>query len=219
MDPVSHGALAYLLYVGYAFISGQRLPLGWTLVPLAIGSQLPDLIDKPLAYWGVLVYGRSLAHSVFTMTVICASVWWLTRSPRADRDNHTNSVNRDNHADSTNRTDQATRAQTRVRRIVTAIRQPLPAALTIGYLAHLIGDSWALIARGDWLSARFLLYPVYRIPASPSDDIAPWIRLLELYREPAASMQLELVVGAAIVFVTLRIRAYRRGRWPHQQAG
>lgn len=201
MDPVSHGALAYLLYVGYAFISGQRLPLGWTLVPLAIGSQLPDLIDKPLAYWGVLVYGRSLAHSVFTMTVICASVWWLTRSPRADRDN------------------QATHTRTRVRRIVTAIRQPLPAALTIGYLAHLIGDSWALIARGDWLSARFLLYPVYRIPASPSDDIAPWIRLLELYREPAASMQLELVVGAAIVFVTLRIRAYRRGRWPHQQAG
>jgi len=201
MDPVSHGALAYLLYVGYAFISGQRLPLGWTLVPLAIGSQLPDLIDKPLAYWGVLVYGRSLAHSVFTMTVICASVWWLTRSPRADRDN------------------QATHTRTRVRRIVTAIRQPLPAALTIGYLAHLIGDSWALIARGDWLSARFLLYPVYRIPASPSDDIAPWIRLLELYREPAASMQLELVVGAAIVFLALRIRAYRRGRWPHQQAG
>ena len=201
MDPVSHGALAYLLYVGYAFISGQRLPLGWALVPLAIGSQLPDLIDKPLAYWGVLVYGRSLAHSVFTMTVICASVWWLTRSPRADRDN------------------QATHTRTRVRRIVTAIRQPLPAALTIGYLAHLIGDSWALIARGDWLSARFLLYPVYRIPASPSDDIAPWIRLLELYREPAASMQLELVVGAAIVFLALRIRAYRRGRWPHQQAG
>ena len=201
MDPVSHGALAYLLYVGYAFISGQRLPLGWTLVPLAIGSQLPDLIDKPLAYWDVLVYGRSLAHSVFTMTVICASVWWLTRSPRADRDN------------------QATHTRTRVRRIVTAIRQPLPAALTIGYLAHLIGDSWALIARGDWLSARFLLYPVYRIPASPSDDIAPWVRLLELYREPAASMQLELVVGAAIVFLALRIRAYRRGRWPHQQAG
>jgi|GEM_PF-1091801 len=204
MDPVSHGALAYLLYVGYASVSSHRLPIGWTLVPLAVASQLPDLVDKPLAYWGVLAYGRSLAHSVFAMVVICGSVWLLTRATSADR---------------TDQTAQTHRPHTRVTRIMTALRPHLPAAFTIGYLAHLIGDSWALIARGDWLSARFLLYPVYRIPPSPSDDVAPWIRVLELYREPAASMQLELVVGAAVVFVALRVRAYRRGQRPEQRPG
>jgi hypothetical protein len=51
---------------------------------LAIGTQLPDLIDKPLAwYLGVIPSGRSLAHSLFTAFVLFVILEWITR--RYDR--------------------------------------------------------------------------------------------------------------------------------------
>lgn len=41
---------------------------------MAIGSQVPDLIDKPLAwYFSVLPSGRSLGHSLFTAAAATAS--------------------------------------------------------------------------------------------------------------------------------------------------
>jgi hypothetical protein len=184
MDPVTHAAVAYLLYVAYATVTSHRLPARWALVPLAIGSQFPDLVDKPLAYWGVIPYGRSLAHSVFTLLLVSGAVRWVMRSPSLRL---------------------ADRLPDRVRRLT-------PAAFAVGYAAHLLGDAWQGLLRGDLYSVRFLAYPLFGVPRSPSDDISPWMRVLELYREPAAAMHLEIVVAAVVVFVGVRVWAAQRGR-------
>jgi hypothetical protein len=66
MLPWEHAAIAYLLYSGYARWRLGELPAGWPVLVVLFASQLPDLIDKPLAWeFGILPSGRSLAHSVF----------------------------------------------------------------------------------------------------------------------------------------------------------
>ena len=186
MDPVTHAAVAYLLYVAYPAVTTHRLPARWALVPVAVGSQFPDLIDKPLAYWGAIPYGRSLAHSVFSLLAVCAVVWWATRSLSIRLGD----------------------------RVPESLWRVTPAAFAIGYAAHLLGDSWQGLLRGDFFAVRFLAYPLFGVPRSPSDSISPWQRVLEIYREPAAAMHLEIVAVAIAVFVTLRLWAFRRGRWP-----
>ncbi|KAA9397034.1 metal-dependent hydrolase [Haloarcula sp. CBA1130] len=68
MWPWGHLAVAYLVYVVYTRLDPTRRQTAATLTALAVGSQFPDLIDKPLAWTvGVLPSGRSLAHSLFTL--------------------------------------------------------------------------------------------------------------------------------------------------------
>jgi hypothetical protein len=65
MWPWEHLAVGYLAYSLYARRRYGRPPDGPTAVMLAIGTQLPDLVDKPLAWtFGVLPNGTSLAHSL-----------------------------------------------------------------------------------------------------------------------------------------------------------
>jgi len=71
MWPWGHLAVAYLIYVVYTRIDPTRRQTAATLTALAVGSQFPDLVDKPLAWTvGVLPSGRSLAHSLFTLLVL-----------------------------------------------------------------------------------------------------------------------------------------------------
>jgi membrane-bound metal-dependent hydrolase YbcI (DUF457 family) len=52
-------------------------------VALALGTQFPDLIDKPLAWnLGVLPNGRSLAHSLLTATLVVLVLQVLLRRRR-----------------------------------------------------------------------------------------------------------------------------------------
>lgn len=80
MFPWGHAAVGYLLYaalVRYRF--GER-PAGAPVLALAVGTQFPDLVDKPLAwYLGVLPSGRSLAHSVFFAILLIAIVRRVAR--------------------------------------------------------------------------------------------------------------------------------------------
>lgn len=66
MWPWGHAAVGYLCYVGIATITGDRR-YGLPVLAVLLGTQFPDLIDKPLA-WTVplLPSGRSLAHSLVT---------------------------------------------------------------------------------------------------------------------------------------------------------
>lgn len=78
MWPWGHLAVAYLLYSLYARIRYGRPPRGLPAVAVAIGSQVPDLIDKPLAWeWGLLQSGRSLAHSIPFALVLLPIVYVL----------------------------------------------------------------------------------------------------------------------------------------------
>ena len=81
MWPWGHAALGYLL--GRTTLDVDQIH-GAPLFALLFGTQFPDLIDKPLA-WTVplLPSGRSLAHSLITLTIVVALAWLVTR--RYDR--------------------------------------------------------------------------------------------------------------------------------------
>ncbi|ELZ44903.1 hypothetical protein C464_12865 [Halorubrum coriense DSM 10284] len=181
MLPLGHLAFAYLWYVPYAAVRTRRLPAQLALVPLAIGSQFPDMIDKPLAYLGILPYGRSLAHSVFAFALCSLTLWWVGHQLR-DR----------------------WQADSRIE----WVRRVTPAAFVLGYASHLIGDSYRFLLAGEFWSARFLVYPLVSLPTSPADDIPPWIRLFNIYRDMGAHPQLALIGVAGVVFVGLRARHY-----------
>lgn len=73
MWPWAHAAAGYLLYrVGLRVRGRGRRPADLPTIALAVGTQLPDLIDKTLAWYaGVLPYGRSLTHTLFVVVPLC----------------------------------------------------------------------------------------------------------------------------------------------------
>lgn len=79
MWPWGHVAVAYLLYVAVIRFRGHKQQL-WPLVAVTVGSQLPDLVDKPLAWtFAVLPSGRSLMHSLFTVAAVVAVIYWVSQ--------------------------------------------------------------------------------------------------------------------------------------------
>lgn len=71
MWPWGHLAFAYLLHSAFVHLRYRRRPAWPGVALVALGSQVPDLIDKPLAWTlNVLPSGRSLGHSVLVGTVI-----------------------------------------------------------------------------------------------------------------------------------------------------
>ncbi|QLH76864.1 metal-dependent hydrolase [Halosimplex rubrum] len=79
MWPWGHLAVAYLSYVAIVRLRGHRQRL-WPLVAVAVGSQLPDLVDKPLAWtFAVLPSGRTLMHSFFAALVMVTVTYWVSR--------------------------------------------------------------------------------------------------------------------------------------------
>lgn len=85
MWPWGHLAVAYLLYAMIVRLRGNRQQL-LPLVAVIFGSQLPDLVDKPLAWtFAILPNARSLMHSFITiMLVLIVSYWVSQRFQRED---------------------------------------------------------------------------------------------------------------------------------------
>jgi len=78
--PWGHLAFAYLLHSSLVHLWYRRRPTWPGVALVAIGSQVPDLIDKPLAWTlNVLPSGRSLGHSFILGTVIVVVVVALLR--------------------------------------------------------------------------------------------------------------------------------------------
>lgn len=76
MWPWAHAAFGYLLYTGVRRVRGAGPPAGWPVVALAVGTQFPDLVDKPLAWYvQLLPYGRSLAHSLLVAVPLALGAW------------------------------------------------------------------------------------------------------------------------------------------------
>lgn len=66
MWPWEHLAFGYLLVSAYHRLAIEDRPGFSAVLIVALGTQLPDLIDKPLAWtFGVLPSGLSLGHSLF----------------------------------------------------------------------------------------------------------------------------------------------------------
>ncbi|QCW05082.1 metal-dependent hydrolase [Natrinema pallidum] len=78
MWPWGHLAVAYLLYTVYSHWRNRHPPKALPVIALAIGSQFPDLIDKPFAWtFELLPAGRTLAHSVFVAALLLPVVYRL----------------------------------------------------------------------------------------------------------------------------------------------
>lgn len=73
MRPHEHLLFAALPIGLYVLARHRRLPTGYTIAAVLLGTQLPDLIDKPLAWsFGVLPSGRMFAHSLVVSLPVLA---------------------------------------------------------------------------------------------------------------------------------------------------
>lgn len=86
MRPIEHLIIAISLAVGYTFLTEHRLPSLKLAAVAFVGSQFPDLIDKPLALQLHLIpTGRVFMHSLpFAVPVWLAvlAYGWKTNRPR-----------------------------------------------------------------------------------------------------------------------------------------
>lgn len=86
MYPLGHFLLTALPLCAYWAIRYRRVPRGHTLLLVLVATQLPDVIDKPLAWsFNIIPSGRMLAHSIVIvlpiLIAIClvATRWGLGR--------------------------------------------------------------------------------------------------------------------------------------------
>lgn len=85
MWPWGHAAVGYLLYTAYTRRRYNRPPDEIPTIFVLVGTQFPDLIDKPLGWsLGLLPSGRSLGHSLLILVPLLILVYALVtryRSP------------------------------------------------------------------------------------------------------------------------------------------
>ncbi|MFC7114560.1 metal-dependent hydrolase [Natronoarchaeum sp. GCM10025703] len=76
MWPWGHAAVGYLLYSAYTRSRGDRRPLAIATIILAVGTQFPDLIDKPFSWtFGILPTGRTLAHTLLVLVPLTVAIY------------------------------------------------------------------------------------------------------------------------------------------------
>jgi len=182
MWPWGHAALGYLLYVVYVWVRTREAPTGRGVLALLVGTQTPDLIDKPLAwYLDVLEYGRSLAHSVLTGGLILLAVVLYLRHRGHRR---------------------------------------LATAFAIGYLSHLVGDSYTFVLDGTYGDLAFLVWPLLPIPNAANELEGLFAHLATL---DAADIYFQggLLAGSAFLLWLLQGAPGLRStiRWLRRTAG
>ncbi|WP_306059259.1 metal-dependent hydrolase [Natronococcus wangiae] len=80
MWPLGHAAVGYLCYTLAARTRFGRPPGEIAVLVLLLGTQFPDLVDKPLGwYLGVLPTGRTLAHSLLLLVPLSIGAVLLAR--------------------------------------------------------------------------------------------------------------------------------------------
>lgn len=66
MWPWEAPVFGYLCYTVYTRLRYRSRPEGWPVLVMAVGSIVPDLIDKPLHWqFGIFSSGYALGHSIF----------------------------------------------------------------------------------------------------------------------------------------------------------
>lgn len=75
MWPWEHLVVAYVLYSLLAHVVLRRSPTTRETIAVAVGSQLPDLIDKPLAWtFEITEGGYAIGHSILVVPIVCLAV-------------------------------------------------------------------------------------------------------------------------------------------------
>jgi hypothetical protein len=79
MMPWGHLAVGYLVYTVATRMRHRRAPRELPVLALAVGTQLPDLVDKPLNWWFGVFDGRAIGHSLFVAVFVCAVAFAVAR--------------------------------------------------------------------------------------------------------------------------------------------
>jgi hypothetical protein len=74
MWPWEHLAFGYVLYSAVARLRGGP-PGTREALAVAVGTQFPDLVDKPLAFRGVVETGLTPTHSLLVAVPLSVGVW------------------------------------------------------------------------------------------------------------------------------------------------
>lgn len=82
MWPWDHLAVGYVAYSLGRRVASRPPPSVGAAIAVLVGSQFPDLVDKPLGWsLGVLPSGVSLAHSLLFALPVCTAVYaWRWRA-------------------------------------------------------------------------------------------------------------------------------------------
>lgn len=75
----AHVAVGYLLFSLRNRYYIGCVPAALPTLAVVAGAIFPDIVDKPLALAITDFPGRSLAHSVFTITIVLGVIWVLAR--------------------------------------------------------------------------------------------------------------------------------------------
>ncbi len=79
MMPWGHLAVGYLLYSAGVRVARGHGPRELPSLALVFGTQLPDLIDKPLNWWFSVFDGRAFGHSLLIMIPLSLAVYVVAR--------------------------------------------------------------------------------------------------------------------------------------------
>jgi len=87
MWPWGHLAVGYALYSLGVRARFRRAPEVWNALACGLGTQFPDLVDKPFAWWiPILPGGRTLGHSLLfavpLVAVLALVAWRYGGGPR-----------------------------------------------------------------------------------------------------------------------------------------
>jgi hypothetical protein len=77
MLPWEHLAVGYLGYSLWSHLRAGQRPAGLPVVILAVATQLPDLVDKPLGWWIGVLPSVGLGHSLFFAAPVMVLAWLL----------------------------------------------------------------------------------------------------------------------------------------------
>jgi len=80
MWPWEAAAFGYLCYSFYCHVRHRTTPGGWAVLVVAVGSVVPDLVDKPLDWqFGVFRSGYALGHSLLVGVPVAYLCYRLAR--------------------------------------------------------------------------------------------------------------------------------------------
>ncbi|MFC7138076.1 metal-dependent hydrolase [Halobaculum litoreum] len=166
MFPWTHAAFGYLLLFAIVLLFGRRLSKA-ELVAVLVGTQLADVIDKPLAWWfDAVPSGRSFAHSLLfavPLSAVVVAIAWRRSHPEVGF------------------------------------------AFGLGYLTHLVGDTYVAVYYWRPEEFSFLLWPI--LPPYPYDDFVgfgDFIDGVEITTPGLVLFAVTAVVGVAFLVQFLR---------------
>lgn len=77
MEPFVHLTLGYLAYSLANRLWTDRPPSDDSALVLAVATQFPDTVDKPLNWWFNILDRRGIGHSILMMAPLCVALYLL----------------------------------------------------------------------------------------------------------------------------------------------